>query len=432
MYKTCKHIEESLYVAPNEVRACCQRFFYEGKMRGDAKLLEIKDGVTPTADDLKKGRQKLFNEVQEDKNEDCKGCPFLKKTNVKPLISHYIKHLSIEHHSVCNLRCNYCSETYYGGKRSKYNVVEFIKYLNDSGSFENTRQVVWGGGEPTLDKSFDKILEEINKNANPKLFHRVFTNSVRYSEAIEKFLKIGLIKITTSVDAGTPEVFKVVRGRPKFLNVFENLNKYASIDSKKITIKYIFTDENNSEKELKGFVDNCLKYNLENCNFQLSMNYKKENLDIDNLKKIVFLFSVLNQNGVKKIFVDDHISLRLISLSTEEINQIISYINQQNLKNIILDPESVKDLIVYGAGEIAKEIIKKTLFFKNVKNFDIVDNDPKKIGSKIFNKEIFSKELLKNDNRKVFITSAQFYGEIYDNIEKIQGSNKSIISGLIL
>ena len=66
-----------------------------------------------------------------------------------------------------------------------------------------------------------------------------------------------------------------MRGRPKFLNVFENLNKYASIDSK-ITIKYIFTDENNSEKELKGFVDNCLKYNLENCNFQLSMNYKKE------------------------------------------------------------------------------------------------------------------------------------------------------------
>ena len=37
---------------PNEVRACCQRFFYEGKMRGDA--IEIKDGVTPTADDLKK------------------------------------------------------------------------------------------------------------------------------------------------------------------------------------------------------------------------------------------------------------------------------------------------------------------------------------------------------------------------------------------
>ena len=41
MYKTCKDLENSLYVAPNEIRACCKRFFYEGKMRGDAKLLDI-------------------------------------------------------------------------------------------------------------------------------------------------------------------------------------------------------------------------------------------------------------------------------------------------------------------------------------------------------------------------------------------------------
>ena len=41
MYKTCKDLENSLYVAPNEIRACCKRFFFEGKMRGDAKLLNI-------------------------------------------------------------------------------------------------------------------------------------------------------------------------------------------------------------------------------------------------------------------------------------------------------------------------------------------------------------------------------------------------------
>ena len=76
----------------------------------------------------------------------------------------------------------------YGEKRSKYDVVEFIKYLNDSGSFENTRQVVWGGGEPTLDKSFDKILEEINKMLIQNFFI-VFLPTPRYSEAIEKFLK---------------------------------------------------------------------------------------------------------------------------------------------------------------------------------------------------------------------------------------------------
>ena len=48
-------------------------------MRGDAKLLDIIDGKTPTAEDLVKGRQKLFDEIQDDKNDQCLGCPFLKK-----------------------------------------------------------------------------------------------------------------------------------------------------------------------------------------------------------------------------------------------------------------------------------------------------------------------------------------------------------------
>ena len=60
MYKTSKDLEDSLYIAPNEIRACCKRFFYKDKMRGDAKLLDIIDGKTPTAEDLVKGRQKLF------------------------------------------------------------------------------------------------------------------------------------------------------------------------------------------------------------------------------------------------------------------------------------------------------------------------------------------------------------------------------------
>ena len=39
-------------------------------------------------------------------------------------------------------------------------VIQFIEYLNTSGSFKNCKQVVWGGGEPTLDKSFDLIIKK--------------------------------------------------------------------------------------------------------------------------------------------------------------------------------------------------------------------------------------------------------------------------------
>lgn len=363
MYKTCQDLEESLYIAPNEIRSCCQRFFHKDKMRGDAKLINIKDGITPSAGDIKKAREKIFDEIQKGENEDCLGCPLLKKTKEKPNFNSAIKHLSIEHHSVCNLRCNYCSDIYWGGKRSKYNVVEFISYLSNNNSLDDCNQVVWGGGEPTLDKSFEQILDKINNYANPKTYHRVFTNSVRISLPIIKFLKKGLIKITTSIDAGTPETFKKVRGRPKFLNVFENLQEYAKIDPNKITVKYIFTEENMEEHELESFVQNCLKYNLQECNYQISINFKKEKFNFEFLKSITYLFINLYKNKINKIFLDDHIMHRFTSLTHDEIKKINNYSKVNKLEEIILKPEMINDMIIFGAGEISNEIIKKNRFF---------------------------------------------------------------------
>ena len=431
-YKTCTHIENSLYVAPNEIRACCQRFFYKGKMRGDAKLLNIIDNKTPTSKDILDAREKMLNEIQNGKNEYCKGCNLIKSVKDKPKLSSEIKHLSIEHHSVCNLRCTYCSEVYYGGKRSKYNVVEFITSLNKKGDLKNCNQVVWGGGEPTLDKSFEQILKEIDKNANPKLYHRVFTNSVRYSKPIKQFLKEGKIKITTSIDAGTAETFLKVRGRKKISEVFENLKSYSSIDPTKVTVKYIFTEGNTHEKDIDGFVENCILHNLKQCNFQISLNYKNEKLEHEMLKAISYLFFRLSNNGFRKIFLDDHIMFRFISLNDDKLKMIKNFLINKGSDKILLNPEKIKDLIIYGAGEIADQMIRKVSFFKKIKNFDVVDGDKKKVGNLIFNKKIKSTDILQNDNRPIFIASAQNYDEIYKTVISIKGNSKNIISGLIL
>ena len=82
-YKVCKYIQDSLYVAPNEIRACCQRFFHNGEIRGDAKLLDITEGVTPTAENIKISREKIFNEIQSDQKKACQGCSYLYETDVK-------------------------------------------------------------------------------------------------------------------------------------------------------------------------------------------------------------------------------------------------------------------------------------------------------------------------------------------------------------
>ncbi len=430
-YKSCKDIEKSLYIAPNEIRSCCQRFFFKGKMRGDAKLIDIEDGVTPTENDIKKARENLFNKIQNDESESCLGCPFLYETD-KPDFSHEINHLSIEHHSYCNLRCTYCSEIYYGGKRSKYNVVEFIKYLSDSKAFKNCKQVVWGGGEPTLDKSFELIVNEIDKYANPNIYHRVFTNSVRYHQAVTDFLKRDLIKIVTSIDAGTKEKFKQVRGRDKFYNVFENLQKYSSYNPNRITIKYILTDENLDESELKNFVENCIKYNLEKCNFQISMNYKNEDLELKYLKSITYLMGYLKKNNINKFFCDDHIAARFKKLSEEKKEILIRYLKEKNFSDVIIGEDILKNLNIYGAGDIAENLLNKSSITTNNYNIRIYDSDPKKIGTYLNGIKIEKPDEIIKNSDKIFISVAQSYDEIRSSLIKLKIDTNRIVSGLFI
>lgn len=430
-YKSCKDIEKSLYIAPNEIRSCCQRFFFKGKMRGDAKLINIEDGVTPTSNDIKKARENLFNKIQNDESESCLGCPFLYETD-KPDFSHEINHLSIEHHSYCNLRCTYCSEIYYGGKKSKYDVVEFIKYLSDSKAFKNCKQVVWGGGEPTLDKSFELIVNEIDKYANPNIYHRVFTNSVRYHQAVTDFLKRDLIKIVTSIDAGTKEKFKQVRGRDKFYNVFENLQKYSSYNPNRITIKYILTDENLDESELKNFVENCIKYNLEKCNFQISMNYKNEDLELKYLKSITYLMGYLKKNNINKFFCDDHIASRFKKLSEEKKEILIRYLEEKNFSDVIIGEDILRNLNIYGAGDIAENLLNKSSIVANNYNIRIYDSDPKKIGTYLNGIKIEKPDEIIKNSDKIFISVAQSYDEIRSSLIKLKIDTNRIVSGLFI
>ena len=431
-YFSCKDIEGSLYIAPNEIRSCCQRFFHKNKIRGDAKLLEINEGVTPKAEEIKNAREELFKKIQNNKAESCEGCPFLYETKTKPIFSNEIKHLSIEHHSYCNLRCTYCSETYYGGKRSKYNVVEFIEYLNKSGSFKDCKQVVWGGGEPTLDKSFDLIIKEIEKNANPNLYHRVFTNSIRYHGTIEELLRKKLIKIVTSVDAGTREKFKEVRGRDKFEDLFQNLQKYSNAGPSRVTIKYILTEENLSEDELISFVKKCKEHKLSECCFQISMNYKNKDLNLKFLKALLFLMGALKKNMIYKFFTDDHISARFRELSGKDKMEILKFIDEKKLNEVVFVKNTFDKINIYGAGDIAKNIILKNMLNFNRKNIDVYDGDPNKIGKLFEGIEIKKPEEIKKNNNKIYISAAQSYDDIYSNLQNMNISNNRIVSGLFL
>ena len=124
--------------------------------------------------------------------------------------------------------------------------------------------------------------------------------------------------------------------------------------------------------------------------------------------------------------------MRFNSLNENEHKVIKKYLNDKNAKEVLLDADKIKDLVVYGAGTIATDIIKKTNFFKKIKNFDLIDSDYKKIGNVVLNKKIKSPEILKDDDRDIFIATALGYDEVFQNILRIKGNSRKIITGLIL
>ncbi len=199
-----------------------------------------------------------------------------------------------------------------------------------------------------------------------------------------------------------------------------------------MAIKYIITNENNSEYELKEFVKKCVKYDLTDCCFQISVNYKYEKLSLSQLNSIGFLMGSLMKENIKKVYVDDHIMARFASLNSNERVKLENFLKIHNFENILIDPKEYDSIILFGAGQIAKELITKTNFFKKINSFDIIDTSSKKIGTKFLGKKIQGMELLENDNRNLIISAVQSFDDIYSIILNKKGTNQNIICGLVI
>ena len=199
----------------------------------------------------------------------------------------------MEAHSNCNARCSYCSEMFYGGLNPNYDLEKMLDKFRKEKAFEENVSITWGGGEPVLLKNFNRIFEKFINSKYPKLTDiRVYSNSIIYNKLIHKFLNEKKIILTTSTDAGTQSTYEKVRGVKKgFISIFENLQKYNQNKNGNIIVKYILTDENYDNTEIDAFIDLLVKYKLTNCNFEISTDYKFENLDIKKSLAIIYFYN---------------------------------------------------------------------------------------------------------------------------------------------
>ena len=432
---SCKDLQSSIYLAPTQARACCQRFFVNGIQQGDVVLLDVEKGDVVSSETIYNAKQNLIKLINEKKPNPCNGCPYIEKRAWDRNDTLSVKHLSLEYHSICNLKCTYCSEEYFGGKKVQYDLPLLLKSWAENLILDGCDSVVWGGGEPTLDPNFKEILNIVLEKIKPK-YLRFFTNSVKYSNEIQKLLDIKEIYITTSIDAGTKQTYDLIRGFDRFERVFENLNRYAQISPNHVTIKYIFTSENYFEDELQQFLTKILDNNLDKCNFQISFDFTQEFISQEVMQSIIFLYSRLIDLKVPSIFIDDLIWQR-ISKTLNLNDQLLVSLDKANLSQHIASAEVYPQVIIWGTGTIADNIATKSSFFRKSQIVNFVTNDKHVLekGFKVINGikiPVFPTSSLLESKLPIFAAAAQQNPLIIEEMLSLKINSDRLIRKLII
>ncbi len=250
-YKSCYWIESGINFDIDSYKVCC--------------LYSAKGGGNTIIEDHYKGKPVDWDKVFEFKKmmkdmhkrgeiyPKCEGCIFLEEKDW-PDDHTKISMINLDYWTKCNSCCSYCHTMQDKKAYNKFKNYNFLPILNDMIKRDILRpngHVSFGGGEVTLLKEFDKLLNIFMDFGFP--LTRIHSSCILYSKAIEKGLKNGCVDLIVSVDSGSKELHRKIKGVPSYDKVWKNLKKYASNqkDPYAVKVKYILIPgENDSYSEI--------------------------------------------------------------------------------------------------------------------------------------------------------------------------------------
>jgi len=427
-FQCCDDLQESVFLAPSEVRTCCKRFYIDGERRGDVVLkdIEMLAGEPLSFRQIAIAKMRLIRDINQGDTTPCDGCPFLKRKIWPSKSPTQFNYISLEHHSVCNLRCTYCDETYFGGERPVFDIFATLKSPETLLSLEADSLFVWGGGEPLVDPEIDSLLEQLDELI-PEGNHRFLSNATRYSDVVANLLKVGRASLVTSIDAGTESTFRQVRGRPGLDRVIGNLKKYASVaGTGQMILKYIITDLNSSEYEIESFCGLLKQYELSGATFQISSDFKSPSLSWEHLCGISNLFQSLVANGANYVYVDDLIRQRLLTEPHETISALA------RRYRCVRTPNQSRPFTLFGAGEMTHLLLKSVGFQSRWKIAGIVDSTPAKVGTHIGSFLVEEPKSLLASHGDILISASQGVIDVFHKIQQLGIGEDRVVRDLII
>ena len=245
---SCRWIEGGMSFVPGQVRVCpnCNA------KGGAPGLARFPDAALPVEDILRK-KEIIRQGNQQDAFDPCTRCAYREKKGW-PKKEHAFNILCLSHATACNLACDYChtipEERYLQNPGQVPPLLPVIRQLIDEGHLAPDTLVQWGGGEPTILREFNEMFTLLE---NHGAFSEVYTSGVRISQVVMDALARDTAGVMVSLDAGTADTYRHIKGRDSFNRVVDNVQQYAQRNIDSTILKMIFFERNLGE--VTAFLD---------------------------------------------------------------------------------------------------------------------------------------------------------------------------------
>lgn len=241
-YLSCEYLQSGLVFLPNRIAACCVS--HHDGLAGQPILASFTGGEFPINTITSNRANIIAMHKAGDVHPECDGCPLLTRASWgKP--KYFVEKITIANFTQCNLRCSYCYTVNVPELtipiNEVYSVLPPLQQLIEHGLLSPNAIVRFSGGEPTILREFDDILDTMI-NFGPSLI--VYSNGVVPSRAIVRALQRKKVELVLGIDAASPEVYARVKGVDRCNVVWNNVRTYALIDPQAVWAKMIVRYDN--------------------------------------------------------------------------------------------------------------------------------------------------------------------------------------------
>ncbi len=255
-YLSCRYIEHGMDFEHTRLETCCftchsggGKITLKNEYAGEAidwdKLFELK-------------RKYRIEHKKGNLTPNCIGCVFLEEKEWDQ--EDYINFLQFNYWVLCNSKCSYCYEVQNKKMFEKikpYDAVPVVKDMIERKILRPGGEVSFGGGEPTIAPEFEELIKLLSENNFRNM--RIHSSGIKFSPAIENAIKMGVLNVVISIDAGCEKTYKKIKNVNAYKKVLENMKKYAAANKNGyglMTSKYIIIPNiNDNRKEIDSWIN---------------------------------------------------------------------------------------------------------------------------------------------------------------------------------